>query len=168
MVKRNKLIEEHYKLNYTTLIKKLTYRVPNKSVALAEEVVQEAYARAVKYFPAFEPKINTFEKWFNAILRNATKDCHASESGGGTSKEYDENTEDIRISRDDHKKIHYMKLEIYQIQKTSQRDYQVLSMFFMNGFTSKDISVYMGMTHSNVRQIIFKFKAKINEEDIIP
>ena len=167
-MKRNKLIEEHYKLNYPILIKKVAWRVPNKSVALAEEVVQEAYARAVKYFPTFEPKINTFEKWFNAILRNATKDCHASESGGGTSKEYDENTEDIRISRADQRKLHYMKLEIYQIQKLSPRDYQVLSMFFLNSFTSKDISVYMGMSHTNVRQIIFKFKAKINEENIIP
>lgn len=167
-MKRNKLIEEHYKLHYNVLVKRYRRRVPNQSVALAEEVVQEAYARALKYFSAFEPKLNTFEKWFNAILRNATNDCRTSESGNGTTKELDENTEDIRASKNDYKNLHSMLIEIYQIQKTSPRDYQVLSMFYVNGFTSKDISVYMGMSHSNVRQLIHKFKARINNEDTIP
>lgn len=167
-MKRNKLIEEHYKLHYNTLVKRYTRRVPNHSVALAEEVVQEAYARAVKYFATFEPKINTFEKWFNAILRNSTNDCRTAESGNGATKEYDDQVEDVRASKSDYKNLHTMLLEIYRIQETSVRDYNVLSMFFVYGFTSKDISVYMGMSHTNVRQVIFKFKGRINEEDTIP
>ena len=158
---KQKLIEEHYLLNYNTLVKKITRRVPNQSVALAEEVVQEAYARALKYQATFEPKINTFEKWFNGILRNATNDCKSAE--GGNNKEYDENVEDIRTNKDEHKHLRHILMELYRVQKSSQRDYLLLSMFYVHGFTSKDIAIHMGMTHTNVRQIIFKFRNKLNE-----
>ncbi len=160
---RNELIEEHYRLNYNRLVKIVSRRVPNKSLALAEEVVQEAYARALKYYSTFEPKINTFDKWFGGILRNATNDCRTTEGSGGTMKEYDENTEDVRVSKDDYKHLHHILLEIHAIQKYSNRDYNILTMFYVHGFTSKDISVYQNMSHNNVRQIIYKFKNKINE-----
>jgi RNA polymerase sigma factor (sigma-70 family) len=160
---RNELIEEHYRLNYTRLVKTVTRRVPNKSVALAEEVVQEAYTRALKYYATYEPEINTFDKWFGGILRNATNDCRTTEGSRGTIKEYDENTEDIRVSRDEYKHLHHIMMEIHAIQKYSNRDYTILMMFYVHGFTSRDISIYLNVTHSNVRQIIYKFKNKVNE-----
>ena len=75
MNQRNSLITKHYIENYKRLVKRSMWRVPNKSLALAEECVQEAYARALKYYSTFNPKQDLFNNWFEGILRNAINDC---------------------------------------------------------------------------------------------
>lgn len=161
MNKKNEIITNHYKSNYNKLVKRTQYRVPHKSVALAEEVVQEAYRRALDYFKTFNPKINKFDVWFNTILRNATNDCRTSETDGGVTRELEENTEDIRATKGDEHPT--LMLEIVDV-KRSKRDRQILFLFYINGLTSKDISEFMGMKHTNVRQIIYKFKNVLNED----
>lgn len=158
---RNNTIDEHYRRNYGQLVKRIVRRVPNQSSALAEEVVQEAYARALKYFPAFDEKVSSFENWFSKILKNSINDCRGAESGN--SKEYDDNVEDIRQFKDEYKNITHILAEIIHVGSYSARDYNIIKMFFLFGFTSKDIAIYLGITHTNVRQVIFKFRNRMNE-----
>lgn len=161
---RDDVISNHYRTNYSSLVKRIQRRVPNNSVALAEEVVQEAYSRALHYWSTFEPKKSSFDKWFSGILRNATKDCRMTEGSKGTVKDYDEN--DVVITTfDDYKHSQIILAEIHKTQDISLRDWNILRMFFILGFTSKDIAIFLDITHSNVRQIIFKFKQRINESE---
>lgn len=158
--KRNDLITQHYLENYIRLVKTAVRRVPNNSQALAEEVVQEAYARAVKYFRAYNENIE-FDKWFNGIFRNAVNDCRTAESEHGCTFEYDDNVENI-LSLEQTLQGELWDATMKMIYKLdNERDKEILSMCYMYGFTSKDIAEYVGMKHSTVRQIITRFKAKL-------
>jgi len=148
-VVKEEVIAKHYLANYDVLVKRITRRVPNQSIALAEEVVQEAYTRALKYFRAYRKNEN-FEKWFSTILRNATNDCRAAE--GGNNKEYD-NEEVVTPHFSYYEANEFLR----DMNKYSKRDSEVLMMFHIHGFTSKDVAIYTGLSHTNVRQIIYKF-----------
>jgi RNA polymerase sigma factor (sigma-70 family) len=158
-VHKSELINKHYRENYDRLIKKTTYRVPNRSKHLAEECVQEAYARALKYFKTFNPKQDVFEKWFEGVLRNSVNDCRSIEKDRGVSKELsDEDGADLTPF----KKERTMAAVVLRDMKDDVNK-QVLNMFLVLGFKTKDISEYTGITHTNVRQVIYRFRSNMNE-----
>jgi RNA polymerase sigma factor (sigma-70 family) len=157
-MKRDKLITEHYLLNYERLVKRTIWRVPNKSKAIAEECVQEAYARALKYFSTFDERKDLFERWFEGILRNAIHDCRDIEKSRGVSQELsDEDGAELVPYRKE-------KLIAIAVLRDMREDTNklILSMFLLYGFKTKDIAEYTGMTHTNVRQIIYKFRNNMN------
>jgi RNA polymerase sigma factor (sigma-70 family) len=163
MSKRNELITAHYRLHYTRLVKTAIHRVPNNSRALAEEVVQEAYARALKYYRTYNHN-NDFDKWFNGIFRNALNDCRTIEQERGCTYEYNENLPDLRVDHPLKDKLWDPTMKsIAKLQ--NERDKQIMVLYYQSGFTSKDISEYMGMKHGTVRQIIIRFKDKVNEAE---
>lgn len=159
MSKRNELINEHYRLNYTKLVKKTQRRVPYQSITLAEEVVQEAYSRAIKYFRTFNPVINNFDIWFSRILRNATNDCRTRESDHGLNKEYDSNTEDIRVNKIERENIALIKQEI----NSNQNHKEILMNFFIYSLNSKEVSELLGIKDGTIRQVVSRFRKRINE-----
>ena len=61
MSKRNDVINDHFRSNYTKLVKRMRGRVPGNSTALAEEVVQETYARAMKYYRTYDSEMSKFD-----------------------------------------------------------------------------------------------------------
>jgi RNA polymerase sigma factor (sigma-70 family) len=159
MNKPNDIITEHYLTNYERLVKRSTNRVPNKSVALAEECVQEAYTRALKYFNTFNPKKDKFEKWFEGILRNAINDCRNVEKDRGVSKELaDEDGVELIPSRKE-------KIGAIFILAKMKKDinHRVLSLFLLYGYKTKDIAEYTGVSHTSVRQIIHRWRANMYE-----
>lgn len=152
------MIEEHYRLNFDRLVKRTTYRVPNYSSHLAEECVQEAYLRAIKYINAFNPDLDTFAKWFEGILRNATNDCRTIEKDRGVSKELSDEMEEVVATKEE--KAQY-SIIIKHISN-EERNKDILILFFLLGYKTKDISEYTGVSHTYVRQIIFRFRNKMN------
>ena len=157
-MKRDKIITDHYLSNYERLVKRTIWRVPNKSKAIAEECVQEAYTRALKYFSTFDERKDLFERWFEGILRNAIHDCRDIEKSRGVSQELsDEDGSELVPYRKE-------KLIAIAVLRDMKEDANrlVLSMFLLYGFKTKDIAEYTGMTHTNVRQIIYKFRNNMN------
>ena len=61
------IIEEFYKENFDKLVVQLSRRAG--SLENAEDIVQEAFLRALTYKDAYNPKLNQFSTWFNGILR---------------------------------------------------------------------------------------------------
>lgn len=158
MSKRNELIDNHFRSNYTKLVKRMRNRVPDGSVALAEEVVQETYARAMKYFRTYDPTMSNFDTWFNSILNNVLNVCKNEEGDKGVTHTLDENTEDIRAGKKD--KEMYTVI-IAEIDMCPPKERQILSMFFLMGFKSKDVAEFTNKGHSNVRQIIHRFRERV-------
>lgn len=69
------LIDKHYRANFETLVKKLgRYSQP----AVAEDIVQESYLRALTYWEAF-PDDGETDKWMNAVINNCARDFHRTE-----------------------------------------------------------------------------------------
>lgn len=156
-MKRDKLITEHYLLHYERLVKRTIWRVPNKSKAIAEECVQEAYARALKYFSTFDERKDLFERWFEGILRNAIHDCRDIEKDRGVSKEL---SDEDGVELVPYRKERLTAIAVIRGMK-EDNNRLVLSMFLLYGFKTKDIAEYTGMTHTNVRQIIYKYRNNV-------
>jgi RNA polymerase sigma factor (sigma-70 family) len=155
----DKTIEQHYLKNYDRLVKRTIYRVPNRSKALAEECVQEAYLRSIKYFPTFDQKRDSFEKWFEGILRNAVNDCRTIEKNKGVTYELidEDGVELVPYKREKFTAVALLK------DISDNRYKAVLSLFLLYGFKTVDIAEHLGMTHTNVRQIIYKYRNKLSD-----
>jgi RNA polymerase sigma factor (sigma-70 family) len=91
------LIEKHYRENFNTLVKRMTWRCGG-SVQDAEDIIQEAYLRAIKYRDAFIEG-NVFTYWFARIIDNVFKDFKRAEREmGGIEDEEEEIIEDYHLS----------------------------------------------------------------------
>lgn len=159
MSKRNELIEQHYRENYSRLVKKMVWRVPHRSLALAEEVVQEAYERSIRYYRTFNPTIKHFDTWFNTILNNTLKGFKKIESNGGVVYEFDENLDEIVPPRN---VSTYYEL-ISQLDGASNIEKEILNLFFILGFKSREVALYVNKSHTNVRQIILRFRNRTKD-----
>lgn len=151
------LIEEHYQANRSKLVKRMTFRSGTEWDA--EDIVQEAYVRAVKYFASFDNR--NFDSWFNTILNNALREHKNNEKGFSTSSiEEEEELEGVPCNQ-------YNQLiveEIYEIINTkSENQIEVLTLFFQNGYTARDIGHITNHTYSATHQMIQRFRNELKE-----
>ena len=65
------LIEAHYRINYKYLVNRC--RGPSRGKHNGEDVVQEAYLRALKYWKAFKYE-QDLNSWINGILKRCLID----------------------------------------------------------------------------------------------
>ena len=72
------IIEQHYRENFDRLSKQWGRRFDNPTIG--QDVVQEAYLRAIKYFHTYDQS-QKFDNWFGRILHNAYKDTRNEEQG---------------------------------------------------------------------------------------
>ena len=163
--RRNKLIEEHYRGNYTILVKRISYRIGGDKV-LSEEVVQEAYTRATKYFPRFNPKHGTFDMWFSSILNNALNAIKNEEKQRGATHEIDAQEEWQEVPEEltvlPREKEHRFRIGLAKaINQEDERDKTILIMFFLDGFKSREVAEYLNLNHNTVRQVINRFREKL-------
>src|SRR3546814_3055187 len=75
-----KIIEYHYRNNFKNLISR--YSRQFQSHSRAEDIVQEAYTRALQYWNRYSPE-QPFGAWFNGILLNCVKDNIREEAHQG-------------------------------------------------------------------------------------
>lgn len=151
------LIEEHYQANRSKLVKRMTFRSGTEWDA--EDIVQEAYARAIKYVASFDGR--NFDNWFNTILNNSLREYKNSEKGFSTSSiEEEEELEGAPCNQ-------YNKLiveEIYEIINTkSENQIEVLTLFFQNGYTGRDIARITNHTYAATHQMIQRFRNELKE-----
>lgn len=163
---RNQVIEHHYRNNYKQLVNHITNRVPGKSRALAEEVVQETYARALKYYDTFNPNIKPFSTWFNRILNNACHDCIQAENGMLTHS-FDEEIElePFKVMEDVEIPLQWVALIQEEMKKQRPEIFEVLNMFFNLGMKTREIAEVSEFNHGNIRQIIRRFRIKFGDEN---
>ncbi len=164
-------MENHYRTNYNKLVKYMRYRVGNYSSGVADEVVQEAYVRALKYFKRYNPKRAPFEKWFNSILNNVLNQVKNEERSRGVSYEMDA-VEDYQLlpveltvlPKEKQSRFRIGLSETISLEK--ERDRVILGMFFFDGFRSREIAEFLVINHNTVRQVINRFREKLVEAPI--
>ena len=124
-----------------------------------EDVVQEAYTRAWKYQGSFNPNRAELKTWFNTILYNARRDYEKLDKLGGVV--VDNNMDDI----EEH--IPYERIQEHLLlvwgeinsMKGNKRIKRILYLFYILGYTSKEISeIENDVTQSNVTTISNRFK----------
>lgn len=148
---KKKILEQHYRDNLVVLRKRMTFRVGGDS-ALGEDVVQEAYAKAIRYLGGYDPK-QEFGAWFNSILNSTLKDIQKKERGKGVM------FADISVEPDGDMTITKNDLAS-TIGREGVRNRYILTMFFYEGFKTRQISEFLDINHNTVRQIIKRFGEK--------
>lgn len=158
---RNTIIDTHYRQNYKRLVKTIARRFGGNT-HLAEEAVQEAYTKAVKYFKLFDPDKKPFNAWFTSILNNAVRDLQRQEMHRGAIKEGEE-LELIPDPRNQEETTHWDEIRRHinsDIDTLSNETHQeVLELYFNKGMQPTEIcEIIEGVSREAAKKIIQRFR----------
>lgn len=146
-------LEEHYKKNYRILCLRVKNRVGG--LVNAEDVVQESYCRALKYYKSFDGE-QDIGAWFNTILNNASKDFAGAERRQGMA------TSGL-LRNDDENNMEWVA-EIADLQaelkKHSPLTQEVLRLHLCCGYSRSDIVQVLDTTRDAVNKIVQRFRLK--------
>ncbi len=151
-------VELHYRENFKTLVKRISYR--SKTVWNAEDIVQEAYLRALKYSGSYLEG-STFNNWFSRILSNTLKDFMRAErdyAGMDEVEEEDELVEDDSLPNN-------IRLSLRKaIHDLPQDEKEIIELNLVYGYDLRQIVQIVDVKYSRVHQVIQKFKKELKEK----
>lgn len=150
------LIEEHYIANRQKLVKRMTFL--SGSPEAGEDIVQEAYSRALKYFNSYDGR--ALNHWINRIVHTCLIDYKNEENGhpqDGLAE-----FEEIPIpcpSYPDH-----IMREVYELIDTkSPVQIEVLTMHFRHEYAAIDISKITEYSYAQCHKIISRFREELRQ-----
>lgn len=148
-------IEEHYRLNFQKLVKKMRFRTGSEQAG--EDVVQTAYERALMYCQNCEP--HRFGQWFSKILHNSFIDYMNAERGYAP---VDADAEEEMIDCTSYPS--HITREIYELIATkSEVQIEVLTLHLKHGYSAMDIHRQTDYTYAKCHHIIQRFKEELME-----
>lgn len=150
-------LEDYYKANRERLVKKIARR--GGSPDIAEDIVQEAFYRALKYADSFDPT-QPFEGWFTRILNNSLK-AYKNAEKRGSYEQFDEEDVDGTDCRMFNQQLwEQIRQEINQY---NDEHYEVLNLYFEHGYKPRDICKVVDMKYKNVETVLQRFKRNIKD-----
>lgn len=158
----SKIIEQFYKDNYQLLVKRIKAR--RMQEADAEDVVQEAFVRALKYQDSFNPDRQEIGAWFNTILNNSFKDYrHANFTGdySFTEEEHMNEFDEAEITWMDQDLIVRIKKEVQEINE-NHRD--IIELVVLNNYKYKEASQILDESIDNIKKVVYRFKQGLREK----
>lgn len=149
-------IEEHFLQHRDSYAKRFGRRVGVPE--LGEDLVQEAYARVLKYQTTFNGE--DFDKWFRTILNNCLRD-YRNEEKGRIPVEFDEEEHDGLPNHDYPR--HVMRDIFKLIFTKSEVQQEVLNLYFKQEYSAIEISQITEHSYARVHQIILRFRQECRE-----
>ncbi len=147
-------IEQHFLANRQRYVKKYTFKAGTPEDA--EDIVQEAYCRLLKYHSSFHGK--EFDKWFNTILNNCFFDLKNEQAGHAADLFDEEEAEGVQCP---HYSDHVMR-EVYELIGTkSLVQQEILMLHFQQEYTPIDISRCTEHSYANCHQVIRRFREEL-------
>jgi|SRR5690554_309416 len=145
----------YYEQSFDTLTKSLSGRVGG--MANAEDIVQEAFVRALTYLDTYIPGRVQIQTWFSPILRRAMYDHKRQELRQGMTTEKLEAEE----SEEEFKGVDQATMgEIEEeINKRPQSHAEVLRLHILYGYPRRAIVEITDVSLTNVGTILDRFKA---------
>ncbi len=154
------IVEEHYRKNRNAIIKKISFKAGSPQDA--EDIVQEAYTRALTYIHAYNPNEFQFERWFSRLFQNVWKDFLEVKYQRGHPEEVDE--KDYVCLKFESNASQLMELVYDEIFNTENQDHrEILTLYLIYGYKLKDVSNIMGMRSGTVNQVLFRFKEDLKK-----
>lgn len=164
---RNETIERYYRDNYKHLVNIATRKVHNKCPWIAEECVQEAFTKALTLWGAYNSEQGRLDQWFYRILMGVVNDSIRQEAGYSCYDNIDEYIDSVRhvdTELDAQSKDNLLLIEKDLEGKNEIQT--VIDLAFRMGLRSIDVAYITGITHSNVRKIIQRFRETWQEANI--
>lgn len=157
----NNIIEQHYRNNYPRLVGQAKNRLGGNH-HLAEDAVQEAYSRAIRYLRSYD-KDRSFNSWFNMIFSNSVNAIKQQELNRGLIKDIDEigvvAEESFQPISD--KFLLVEKVEGFIKEVNDPGPAEVLVLYFCKGFSNKEVAELTPYTFKAVDAIITRFKPQL-------
>lgn len=153
------LIEAFYRKNREKYVKKYANRAGSKEAA--EDIVQEAFFRAIKFFNSYNPAL-PFEGWFNRIISNTLRAYKNMEKGYSNHDEFDEEDFEGTPCRMMNQRLYEQVKE--EISHYDEEYYEILSLYFEYQYQPRDICKIVDMKYKTVETIIQRFKRLIKEK----
>lgn len=156
-----KQIEEYYNSEFENLVKRFSFRCG--CLQDAEDIVQEAFAKALAYVDSYDSTLGTVDKWVGAILYRCWLNKVNEIKLGGVTKPVESCLKEID-PEEDSKILSATKKEIREhISSLADGDKKdVLSMHFISGMTESEIRFFTPhLTTSQIRGMIQLFRRKV-------
>lgn len=152
------LIEKHYRSSFKDLVTKLSGRFGG--VQDAEDVVQDAYARACQYHDSFSGNEREFDRWFTSLLANCSRDKWGDMMRRGMTVDVDE---DDRIVLNTGPFNVELTEIADQIEAKKSPHKEILTLYFWKNYDPADISNVVGEKVGTVKQVIWRFQNELRE-----
>lgn len=161
-IKMNEVVNSHYRENYSLLVKRMYRRL--NSLEDAEDVVQEAFTRALQYYPSYDSKkCKRFENWFNVVLSNVYKKFVNEKRLAGLSKSLEDATDELEPVIVDHFRC-ITKKEIKRLMGDKPNDVrEILSLHLMYGYAPSEISLLVSSNTRRVNNVLYNFSQELKE-----
>lgn len=154
------LITQYYKENFHKWVKRLSRRVPSEMDA--EDVVHEAFTRALTYAHTFDPNISAIDTWFTNILNNTHRRMKRNDFLSCEIQEGDWFTKEADDYEDDEFTCKKIKEKISGVKHDHHRN--VLFSHFIAGNKVGQVASQLNIPVATVKTIIKRFKKAVGEE----
>lgn len=144
-------LEELYKKNRRHYAFKLNRHLNN--FARAEDVVQEAFCKALTSMHTFDQEKGSLATWFNKVLYSVLWSEVRRDKNQPTMIDIDVVLDSPDLAYD-----MSISLKDYILNVTNKEHKEVLFAFYILGYKLPEISGCLGLTESNVRKIIQRFQ----------
>lgn len=153
------IISEFFRKEYNTLVKRVNFRVRN--IDDAEDIVMDAFRKAVEYKGSYSPHTQEFGAWFNTIMNNSVRTFQKEKF-----MKHIEVEEEWDIPVDEP----YEKIDMAEHILADMNAYQnetvkeVLRLFLVMGYNYAEIEQVTGVSIRNARYYVDEFKKRMQEK----
>lgn len=157
------LLEQLFRESYNDKVR-MVYRRAGGSYN-ADDVIQEAFARALQYQDSFNgATMEDLNKWFDCILRRSLYDFKRSEIKQGlTQEELKEEDPDADIVDADGIDSRTAEELTEVIESYSRPKRDILYLYFIRGYKSGEVAQVLDLTAKQVRNYVHQFKLNMRE-----
>ncbi|MND20306.1 RNA polymerase sigma factor SigX [compost metagenome] len=156
----NEVLERFYIERREDLLRRLNYGAGTPENA--EDILQEAFVRALTYWDTFDPENKELGAWFSTILKNSLRDFKRDEWLFGMGEEFDEEQYDPQEMPLPETELIKQIYEMVDGKGESQQE--VLLLYFDKHYSIKDIHNITGQKYKTVEQIVVRFKKEVKEK----
>jgi len=148
-------IEDHYRKYRNASVASYS-RAPGGRAG-SEDIVQEAYCRALKYWKTFDAE-QPFDFWMLTILTNSARDHFKTERLNGICHE-----PPVDMRYDVPFNSIYLKEILKIVEKKEDNIRRILKLRFLDNYPTLEIAQIVPESHSSVRKIIQRFRQELKE-----
>ena len=153
------MIEQYYRDNYKRKVKIVSFILRGDSHT-AEDVVQEAFSKALQYSSSYDVNRGTVDKWFNSIMFNTLHRLQRDNKGVTVPVTDALSLEDIfseKLLSESPDLRQYIESCIKKVENEKHR--RILELFFVKGYTSLEIAqIEQRVTQTNVTTVVMRFR----------
>jgi len=157
---RNLILGRFFENNYNELIKRVSFRAG--SPENAEDIVQEAFVRALKYWNSYDPEKKELGAWFNSILNNALRAFKKDERLYGMCDEFNEEEVDGVVLSQTESGLR--KFIDRAISERPSNIADVLHLYFILGYKPREIVEVTDADAAFVSRMVYNFREELKEK----